>query len=124
MTLLVRDSAQKFFKQAMMDQRVAHEFFEAHLPAKFLKEIDLTTLMLETYSFVDEAYKATETDVVYRVHAGKNMAYLCIIYKSESEVSDPMSFRLLQYKVRIMEMHHTQFPKSPLPIVFPIVIHR
>lgn len=123
MPSLIHQAQDKFFKQSMSDLRVAQAFFKNHLPPAFFKELDLTTLKLEKHTFIDEAYKATEADVVYSMRLGKRMAYLYVLCEQQSEVDNQIAFRLLVYTVRIMEMHKKQFPKDPLPLVYPIVVY-
>ncbi len=51
----------------MSDIRVASDFFKEHLPAVLLSKLDLTTLSLQKSTFIDEAYQATEADLLYSV---------------------------------------------------------
>jgi predicted transposase YdaD len=111
------------FKQTMADSRVAREFFETHFPPALLQQIDLKTLKLEKHSFIDNTYKATEADVVYSVKHGKTKAYFYLLCENQHDVDPYMAFRLLVYKVRLMELHHTQYPKSRLPLVYSMVVY-
>lgn len=67
MAQFIHQPQDKLFKQAMADNRVAEAFFTTHLPDELLAQVDLTSLSLTPHSFIDEAYKATEADVVYQV---------------------------------------------------------
>lgn len=113
----------KFFKLSLAEIVVAKEFFSAHLPANLLKKIDLATLKLEKESFIDEAYKDTEADVVYSARMGDTTTYLYILCEQQTEVDPWLAFRLLGYTVRIMDLHHKQHPRDPLPLVYPIVVY-
>jgi predicted transposase/invertase (TIGR01784 family) len=113
----------KLFKQAMMDIHVAKEFFETHLPEEILQKVDLSTLRFENCSFIDEAFKGSEADVVYSVMIDGTVAYFYLLCEHQSEVDDMICFRLLVYTVRLMEMHGKRYPKRPLPIVYPLVIY-
>ena len=54
------------FKSAMLDLRVAREFFEQHLPEHIKPLVNLKSLNLEPCSFVDEKLKPSATDLLYR----------------------------------------------------------
>ncbi len=123
MSSFINQPMDKFFKQSMAEQLVALDFFKIYLPPRLLKKMDLTTLKLEKHSFIDEAYKAIEADVVYSVRFADTIAYLYLLCEQQSEVNDQMAFRLLEYSIRIMKMHSQQFPKSPLPLIYPLVVY-
>jgi predicted transposase/invertase (TIGR01784 family) len=123
MTSTIHQPHDKFFKQAMKDIHVAKDFFKAHLPKKILQAVDLSTLKFENHSFIDEGFKDTEADVVYSVKIGNATAYLYLLCEHQSEVDEMMSFRLLVYTVRLMELHQKQYPDDVLPIVYPLVIY-
>lgn len=121
---LIHQPHDKLFKQAMADLRVAREFFEIHVPANIRSQIDLNTLHLEKDSFIDAAYKNTEADLVYSVSMGNHIGYFYLLCENQSGIDQNMAFRLLVYTVRLMELHlKKQGKKSPLPIVYPLVIY-
>lgn len=124
MTRLIHQPHDKFFKQAMADIRVARDFFEEHLPAEILAQLDLSTLKLEKQSFIDESYKATEADVLYSVTlvAGER-AYLYLLCEHQTNIDDLIGFRLLVSRVRIIETHLKQHRKKSLPVVYSMVIY-
>ncbi|MCC2666292.1 MAG: transposase [Gammaproteobacteria bacterium] len=103
--------------------RVATQFFQAHLPATLLEQIDLSTLKLEKHSFIDEHFKASEADVIYRVQMGQQTGYLYTVCEQQTEVDTRMAFRLWRYAVRLMELHIRQHPDGPLPPVYTLVVY-
>jgi len=113
----------KLFRLSLAEIAVAKEFFSTHLPADLLKKIDLDTLRLEKETFVDEAYKGTEADVVYSVKMGNSTTYLYLLSEHQTNVDQWLAFRLLVYTVRIMELHHKQHPQDPLPLVYATVVY-
>jgi predicted transposase YdaD len=120
---IIHQPTDKLFKQTLSDSRVAREFFEAHLPSEILQQLDLTTLTLENHSFIDEAYKATEADIVYSVRQNDTKAYLYLLCENQSNVDREMAFRMLVYKVRLMELHVKKYPNTLLPMVYSIVVY-
>jgi predicted transposase/invertase (TIGR01784 family) len=71
---------------------------------------------------VDEAHKHSEADIVYSVKLGEQTGYFYLLCEHQSSVDQMMAFRLLQYAVRLMDMHIQRHGK-PLPLVFPMVLY-
>src|SRR5262245_52206582 len=123
MPKLIHQPHDKLFKQSMADIRVAKNFFETNLPSHMSNEIKLETLKLNKHTFIDSTFQTTEADVLYTVNTNKGLAYLYLLCEHQTEIDDQIAFRLLVYTARIMDMHLKQNPKSPLPIVYPMVIY-
>lgn len=123
MSHIIHQPNDKLFKQSLADIRVATDFFTHYLPADILRKINLDTLCLQQHSFIDEAYKATEADVVYQVELEDACAYLYILCEQQSEVDDEMAFRLFIYMGRILDLHRKQNPQSPLPVIYSLVVY-
>lgn len=123
MPRVIHQPQDKLFKLSMGNLRVAKEFLQAHLPVSLLKQMDLQTLKLEKESFVDEAYKANEADIVYNIKLNRKTTYIYILCEQQSIVDPNMAFRLWVYMVRLMERHIRQYTGSPLPFVYPLVVY-
>lgn len=125
MSRIIHQPNDKIFKQSLLDIRVAKEFFKSHLSAELLDLIDLSSLSSSKQTFIDETYKAVEADVLYQVKLSNSndSAYIYLLCENQSQVDQQMAFRLQIYMMRVMEMHLKRYPKSPLPIVYPLVIY-
>jgi predicted transposase/invertase (TIGR01784 family) len=123
MVSVIHQPADKLFKLSMGEIGVAKEFFETYLPSHLQEKINLNSLKLEKQTFIDEAYKATEADIVYSVKLGQETAYLYLLSEHQSSVDHWLSFRLLVYSVRLMELHRKQNPAKPLPVIYSMVIY-
>lgn len=123
MSSIIHQPHDKFFKKVMEDIRVAKDFFTKHLPSEVLIQCDLNTLKIEKNSFVDRVFKEKESDVLYQVIINKNLGYFYLLCEHQSEIDHFLAFRLHMYQMLIQERHHKQYPASPLPIVYPIVIY-
>jgi predicted transposase/invertase (TIGR01784 family) len=119
----IHQSSDKLFKLSMADPEMAKSFFREHLPKNLLQKIDLNNLRLQKQTFIDEAYKSTEADVVYSAQIDKLPVYLYLLCEQQTKVDLNLAFRLLVYIVRIMEEHRKQHPKQPLPLVYPMVVY-
>ncbi len=73
-----------FFKRAMGDLRVAADFLQQHLPAEICKQIDFSTLKLSKNSFVDDALKNHEIDVLYQASINQEDAYIYLLLEHQS----------------------------------------
>jgi len=123
-TAFIHQPHDKLFKLAMKQLIVARDFFEAHLPADILKQVDLSTLQLEKATFVDDKFKETEADLVYSVDLLDNAkAYLYLLCENQSDVDNHMPFRLSGYTLQVMQDHLKKHPNEYLPVVFPLVIY-
>lgn len=113
----------RYFEQAMKDSRIAHCFFNAFLPDSIKSKIDLSTLKLESESFVDSNLSKIEVDILYSVklNHGKHGVYILVEQQTKSQKYFP--FRLLTYIYRIMKAYYKRSGRKDLPPVFPIVFY-
>ncbi len=123
MVSIIHKPHDKLFRLSMEEPRVAHEFLSAHLPEAVLKMFNLRLLKLENHSFIDEAYKETEADIIFSSPLGESTAYIYLLLEHQSEVDPLLAFRLLVYRVRLMERHLKQHPDQPLPLIYPFVVY-
>jgi predicted transposase YdaD len=65
MPSVIHQPHDKFFRLSMGEPKVVTEFFTEHLPPTVLEKMNLASLKLENRTFIDDAYKDTEADVVY-----------------------------------------------------------
>ncbi len=118
--------ADKFFKEAMRDKRVASGFFSQHLPQRLQQKLVLETLQLNPTSFVDDSFKQYESDLVYRVQTtSAHSCYLYLLLEKQSTVDKMMAFRLVRYSILLLEQHRKQQDNrnALLPVVYPMVIY-
>jgi predicted transposase/invertase (TIGR01784 family) len=111
-----------FFRLSLHIVSIAKDFFQANLPNHILQKIDLDTLEIQAGSFVDEALKATQTDILYRVNFEKEKGYLYLLAEQQDKPQKMMAFRLLCYLFSIMKQHLDQGNKD-LPIVYAVVVY-
>jgi predicted transposase/invertase (TIGR01784 family) len=56
-----------FFRDSFTRPEIIHGFLEAYLPPDLLATLDLTSLTLEPESYIDEALRQNQTDLLYRI---------------------------------------------------------
>lgn len=113
----------RFFRSSMSNLTVAQEFFSAHLPAKILKQADLSTLKMQSQSFIDADYKEFLTDILYQVDFDRQHGYFYILIEHQSKPQRMMPFRVLSYIIQIMRRHIDHLKYETLPIVVPLVFY-
>jgi predicted transposase/invertase (TIGR01784 family) len=63
----------KLFRAVFSDTGEAESFLRAHLPASLVQRLDWSTLELVETSFVDEALRESESDLLYTIQAQATM---------------------------------------------------
>ncbi|MCS6845935.1 MAG: Rpn family recombination-promoting nuclease/putative transposase, partial [Caldilineales bacterium] len=112
----------RFFKQLMADARVAQDFMRHYLPSDVAAALDLSTLALTGESFVDEAFQAHHTDLLFTVQLAEGddgLVYVLIEHKSFPDRL--VAFQLLRYLVKIWERALRQ--EGRLPALVPLVLY-
>ena len=112
----------KFFRESFGRPEIARAYLQNYLPSPLLRQLDLTEMVLQDGSFVDEAMREHHSDLLYEVGLvgnGTAFAYLLFEHKSSPEGLTPL--QLLRYKVNIWT--DLQNRKLPLRPILPIVIY-
>ena len=118
----------KFFKLSLQEIRVAKDFFTHHLPEQIKKQIDLSTLHLESESFIDKDQQAHFSDVLYSVSIDKKPGYVLILTEHQSSAEVLMPFRILKYMCLVWDKHIKRFEKKQdkpktFPIIYPLIFY-
>jgi predicted transposase YdaD len=93
----------KLFKQAFGRTQSAATFFRSYLPASLVEAIEWDTLALAPGSFVDEALRHQESDLLYTVRWRGRSLFLYCLFEHQSKVEWWICLRLLKYMVLIWE---------------------
>lgn len=115
------------FKSAMLDVRVAREFFELYLQENIKSLINLSMLDLQPCTFVDEELQSTSTDLLYRTEfcfKETKPGYLYLLAEQQTNPDRWLPLRLLKYLCRAFERHRSQYPKEKeLPLIVPLIFY-
>lgn len=111
------------FKQFLTHPDTARDFMQLHLPAELQAICDLSTLKLESGSFVEESLRPYFSDVLYslKTTAGTD-GYVMVLIEHQSTADKHMAFRLLRYAVAAMQRHLDAGHKK-LPLVIPVLFY-
>jgi hypothetical protein len=75
-------------------------------------------------SFVDEALRGRQSDLLFTARCGEKAVLLYLLFEHQSTNDPLMAYRILVYTVRIWEQHLRGDPKARLlPPILPVLLH-
>lgn len=111
------------FKQFLTQPEIARDFMQLHLPTELRAICDLSTLKLESGSFVEEDLRQYFSDVLYSLKTtGGDDGYIMVLVEHQSSPDKFMAFRQLRYAVAAMQRHLDAGHKK-LPLVIPVLFY-
>ncbi|CQJ65219.1 Rpn family recombination-promoting nuclease/putative transposase [Yersinia enterocolitica] len=110
------------FKQFLTHPETARDFLEVHLPPALRQACDLSTLRLESGSFIEEDLRAYYSDVLYSLKAGQGDGYIYALIEHQSSPDKHMGFRMMRYAIAAMQ-RHLDAGNDKLPLVIPILFY-
>lgn len=110
------------FKQFLHHPDTARDFLDIHLPANLRKLCDLTTLSLQSESFIEEDLHKCYSDVLWSVQTLDGQGYIYVVIEHQSSPDELMAFRLLRYTVSAMQ-RHIEAGNKTLPLVVPMLFY-
>uniref|UniRef100_UPI00065FE3D9 Rpn family recombination-promoting nuclease/putative transposase n=1 Tax=Serratia TaxID=613 RepID=UPI00065FE3D9 len=110
------------FRQFLSHPDTARDFMQLHLPADLLAICDLSTLKLESGSFVEESLRPYFSDILYSLKTRAGDGYIHVLVEAQSSPDKHMAFRLMRYAVAAMQRHLDAGHKT-LPLVIPVLFY-
>lgn len=110
------------FRQFLTQPDIARDFMALHLPPELRVRCDLSTLKLESGSFVEDDLRQYFSDVLYSLKTTAGDGYIHVLIKHQSAPEKHMAFRLMRYAVAAMQRHLEAGHKT-LPLVIPILFY-
>ena len=117
----------KLFRAVFGDTREAESFLCAYLPVALAERLEWPTLSLVETSFVDEALRESESDLLYSIQVAESAhpALLYLLFEHQSKPDPWMRFRLLKYMCRIWDESFKESPaQSELRPIIPVVFYQ
>lgn len=108
------------FRQFLTHPDVARDFMELHLPAELRAICDLSTLKLESGSFVEDDLRQYFSNVLYSLKTTAGEGYVHVLIEHQSSPGKHMAFRLMRYAVAAMQ-RHLEAGHKKLPLVIPVL---
>ena len=110
------------FRQFLTQPDIARDFMEIHLPAELRAVCDLSTLKLESGSFVEDDLRQYFSDVLYSLKTTAGDGYIHVLVEHQSTPDKHMAFRLIRYAVAAMQ-RHLEAGHKKLPLVIPVLFY-
>ena len=110
------------FRPFLTQPEIARDFMELHLPAELRALCDLSTLKLESGSFVEDDLRQYFSDVLYSLKTTAGDGYVHVLIEHQSSPDRHMAFRLLRYAVAAMQ-RHLEAGHKKLPLVIPVLFY-
>lgn len=110
------------FRQFLTQPDIARDFMEIHLPAELRAVCDLSTLKLESGSFVEDDLRQYFSDVLYILKTTAGDGYIHVLVEHRSTPDKHMAFRLIRYAVAAMQ-RHLEAGHKKLPLVIPMLFY-
>ncbi|MFP3524445.1 Rpn family recombination-promoting nuclease/putative transposase [Pantoea sp. SIMBA_072] len=110
------------FRQFLSQPDIARDFMELHLPAELRAICDLSTLKLESGSFVEDDLRQYFSDILYSLKTSHGDGYIHVLVEHQSTPDRHMAFRLMRYAVAAMH-RHLEAGHKQLPLVIPVLFY-
>lgn len=110
------------FKNFMTQPATACDLLEFHLPPELRQLCDLSTLRLESGSFIENNLRACYSDVLYSLKTTAGEGYVYALIEHQSSPDKYMAFRLMRYAIAAMQSH-LEAGHDTLPLVIPILFY-
>ncbi|WP_312284273.1 Rpn family recombination-promoting nuclease/putative transposase [Yokenella regensburgei] len=111
------------FRQFLANPDVARDFMHIHLPVQLRALCDLSTLKLESGTFVEDDLRQYASDILWSMKTTTgDDGYIHLLLEHQSSADKNMAFRQLRYAVAAMQRHLDAGHKK-LPLVIPILFY-
>lgn len=110
------------FRKFLGDIEVARDFLDIHLPPHVRKHCDLSTLTMESGSFVENDLRSRFSDMLYSVQTTAGVGYVYCLIEHQSWPEKLMPLRLHRYSLATMQRHIDQGHEK-LPMVIPLLFY-
>lgn len=95
---------------------------EIHLPTHLKMLCDLSTLKLESGSFLEDDLRPYYSDVLYSMKTECGDGYIYALIEHQSSPDEHMAFRMFRYAIAAMQKHLDAGNKE-LPLVVPLLFY-
>lgn len=123
MTHTVSFPHDKLWKTSLSDVRIAIDYFRQYLPISIFQNLELASLSLCSTTYVDNALRVTQSDVLYKARIAQQDSYLYLLSDQQTEPDRMMPWRLLDYNMGIWRNHLKENRSQELPLIVNIVFY-
>lgn len=119
----ISNAHDQFFRTAMADKRVAHDFLMAWLPGELCQRIDFGQLEIQPRSHINDVRQESAVDVLFKTMIEGHEAYIYLLLEHQSTPDPLMPFRMLKYMCNIIDHHLKTHGGKKIPLIYPLVIY-
>lgn len=113
----------KLFKAGFSVPANTAAFLSSHLPSPLSESISWRDLKLEPGSFIDEAFRHCESDLLFSTTVGQSPCLVYILFEHQRQIDPWIALRLLKYQLAIWEQFRSTNPKiARIPPIIPVVL--
>jgi predicted transposase/invertase (TIGR01784 family) len=121
MTTKIHDSA---YKKLFSNRTIFQQLIETFIQEAWVKELDFSTCETLDKSFITDHYKATESDLIYKLKLRRKTVYIYVLLEFQSKVDRFMVLRVLFYILSFYMDYTANYKRiKKLPAIFPIVLY-
>ncbi len=111
----------KFFRNTFARKDTARSFLQIYLPDDIVQELDFSTFEISKDTFVDEEFKNTASDILYKVGLRSGgQAYIYILFEHKSYEDRLVFLQILKYMNNIWDLQRQQNEDLKLKLKYPI----
>lgn len=112
------------YKRLFSHPRLFRQLLESFVDEPWVKDLDFGQCEKMEKSFISAHYKATESDLLYKVQIRGQQAYIYILLEFQSTVTWFMAVRFLHYISSFwLDYAENQPKQKKLPALFPILLY-
>ncbi len=111
----------KFLKETFSKQENVTDFIRGTFPENILKNLDLSSLVLDNNSSIDEELNEYFSDIVYNCFCKDNELKIAILFEHKSYAMPYPHLQLLKYIIKTLETNIKQCEK--LVPVIPVILY-
>lgn len=112
------------YKKLFSNRTFFRQLLETFVNEPWVAELDFTQAETLDKSFVADHYKATESDLIYKVKLQGRTVYIYLLLEFQSTVDRFMAVRVAYYALAFYMDYIANFTKiEKLPALFPIVVY-
>ena len=121
MTTTIHDSG---YKRLFANHTIFRQLVETFIKEEWVNELDFNQCETLDKSFVSDHYKATESDLIYKVKVCGKTIYIYVLLEFQSSVDRFMVVRVLNYITNFyLDYVATHKRVKKLPAIFPVVLY-
>jgi predicted transposase/invertase (TIGR01784 family) len=112
------------YKRLFSNVTIFRQLLETFVPEPWVKDLDFSTAETVDHSFIAADYKATESDLIYRIQLKGQQVLIYTLLEFQSSVDKFISVRILNYITSLyLAMIKSGQITGNLPPVYPILLY-